>query len=149
MRSIILTVTLSVIALLAACDDSDDSAPAPDNNSPAPVIGDPPQSPPVKQGVFTGYEHNLSGLAAFYDDAVAGKSIYLEGFTMTQGPDVRVYISRASNYSKANTIEIGRLKDSYTRQNIGIAVPGYTAEYKFILVYCLEFHALFGYAELK
>lgn len=149
MKSAIVTATLAMIVFLAACDDSDSASPGPDNNTPAPVIGNPPQTAPLKQGVFTGYEHNLSGSAALYNDALTGKSIYLEGFTMTQGPDVRVYISRASNYSNANTIEIGKLRDSYTGQNIGMAVPGYTEDYKFILVYCLEFHALFGYAALK
>jgi len=142
-------ISALLIFLLCACDDPADSMSVLPSPLPDMATDIPPESPAIKRGTFTSYEHNLMGSAALYQDTVGRHTIRLEGFTMTQGPDVRVYISRANNYSNANTIEVAGLRESYTNDNIVIPLGNYSSEYKYVLVYCLEFHSLFGYAELK
>jgi len=147
MKSNIFTLA-AVILLIISCDEAGDpqSTPA-DQQKP----GDGSQSPSgaLQRGTFTSYAHSLKGSVALYVDTLDMKAIHLEEFTMTQGPDVRVYISRSNNYSQANTIEIAKLKEAYAHQSIKISLTKYAEEYRFVLIYCLEFHSLFGYAELK
>lgn len=145
MRSKMFLFTVLLFWLMS-CDENTDTEIVPDMTDPDVESGD---LNLLKRGTLTSYEHNLQGAVALYEDSLEMKVIRLEEFFMTEGPDVRVYISKSNNYSNANTIEIGKLKESYSNQRITIPVANYPEEYKFVLVYCLEFHSLFGYAELK
>lgn len=139
-----------LLLLMGSCDESADDPQSNSNGAaPEPVIENPMHSGAVTYGTFTSYQHNLHGAAAVYVDTLGMTTIRLVEFTMSQGPDVRVYLSRSNNYSKANTIEIARLTESYSMQNINLPVASYSQEFKFVLVYCLQFNSLFGYAELK
>lgn len=138
---------VAVVLLVSSCDDTADPQSTP-TNQPDLVSGPPSMSKAIRRGAFNSYEHNLNGSAVLYADTLNMKSIYLEEFTMTQGPDVRVYMSRSNNFS-AHAIEIAQLKTSYASQILAIPVANYADEYKFVLIYCLEFHSLFGYAELR
>jgi len=139
----------AVMMILAACDRADDPTAMANMNPPTMV--DPGDSTTLKRGAFVSYEHNLMGAASLHVDSLGAKTIRLEEFTMTQGPDVHVYISKSNNYSKANTIEIGQLTASYSNNAIDFSIDSiaYGDDFKFVLVYCLQYNALFGYAELK
>jgi hypothetical protein len=102
-------------------------------------------------GVFTGYAHDLSGKASLFCGDDGSKAIRLEDFNMVAGPDVYVYISKSNNYSQANVIEVAKLTSGYMKSDINLAFSStsFTSEYKFVLVYCVQFNSLFGYAELK
>ena len=140
---------VALVLLSSSCEDAIDSPSTSGSNPTNPETNDPLPSGGLKHGAFTSYEHNLKGSVTLHLDTLNGTFIRLEEFTMLQGPDVRVYVSKSNNYSKANTIEIAMLKDSYLDRNIDIPIANYSDAHKFVLVYCLEFHALFGYAELE
>jgi len=140
---------VALVLLSSSCEDAVDSPSTSGSNPTNPATGNPRPSGGLKHGAFTSYEHNLKGSVTLHLDTLDGAFIRLEEFTMLQGPDVRVYVSKSNNYSQANTIEIGSLKDSYLNENIDIPIANYSETYKFVLVYCLEFHSLFGYAELE
>lgn len=101
-------------------------------------------------GVFTGYAHSLSGKAVLLTDGNSN-TIRLEDFNMTAGPDVYVFVSKANNYSQSNVIEVAKLTSGYTDSDINLSFNSaeFTSEHKFVLVYCVQFNSLFGYAELK
>lgn len=105
----------------------------------------------IGMGTFMSYAHNLSGKAVLLEDDAGSKTIRLEDFNMTAGPDVFVFASRSNNYSKGNVIEVAKLTSGYTDSDINFNFTSntFTSEYKFILVYCVQYNSLFGYAELK
>jgi hypothetical protein len=102
-------------------------------------------------GTFTSYAHNLAGKAVFLTDDAGKSLIRLEDFTMTVGPDVYVFVSKSNNYSQANVIEVAKLTSGYVDSDINFdfSSSAYTSDYKFVLVYCVQFNSLFGFAELK
>jgi hypothetical protein len=102
-------------------------------------------------GVFTSYAHDLSGKASLFCGDDENKAIRLEDFNMMSGPDVYIFISKSNNYSKANVIEVAKLTSGYMNSdiNFNFKSQGFTSEYKFVLVYCVQYNSLFGYAELE
>ena len=102
-------------------------------------------------GVFTGYAHDLSGKASLFCGDGDNKAVRLEDFNMLAGPDVYVFISKSNNYSNANVIEVAKLTSGYTDSDINFDFKSqsFTSEYKFVLVYCVQYNSLFGYAELE
>lgn len=101
-------------------------------------------------GVFTSYAHNLSGKAILLSDNNSN-TVRLEDFNMTAGPDVYVFVSRSNNYSQANVIQVAKLTSGYVDSDINLSFNSaeFTREHKFVLVYCVQYNSLFGYAELK
>ena len=102
-------------------------------------------------GVFTGYAHDLSGKASLFCGDDENKAIRLEDFNMLAGPDVYVFISTSNNYSKANAIEVAKLTSGYMDSDINFDFKsqGLTSDHKFVLVYCVQYNSLFGFAELE
>ena len=102
-------------------------------------------------GIFTSYAHDLSGKAILFCGDDGTKVIRLENFNMVAGPDVYVFISKSNNYSQANVIEVTKLTSGYMDSDINFdfTAQGFTNEYKFVLVYCLKYNSLFGYAKLE
>lgn len=102
-------------------------------------------------GLFTSFAHGLSGKALSYTLADQQRIIQLEDFTMSAGPDVYVFLSRSNNYSKSNTIGIAKLTRSYSNASLNITIDPAVdlAAHPFVLVYCVQYNSLFGYAELK
>jgi len=105
----------------------------------------------IGEGTFTGYQHSLAGDAILYTEVSGNKILRLEDFNMTAGPDVYVYLSTTSSFN-AGAIQVAQLavNTNYTNSNINFTVssPSYTSSYKYVLVYCVQFSALFGYTEL-
>lgn len=151
MKQLFLLIIFSIA--IVSCDTSHDPAPTTGNEVYPPQD---PENPPVggmvlKTASFTSYEHNLMGKVSLYSDSSMRTFLRLEQFTMSQGPDVRVYLSKSNNYSRSNVVEIATLKEGYDNHafNIEINPTNYSDQHRFVLVYCLEFNTLFGYAELR
>ncbi len=100
---------------------------------------------------FATFAHGLSGNVSVYDLDHQQQLVRLEHFTMTAGPDVYVFVSKSNNYSLANTVAIARLGKEYNDAFLNIKIDQSVdlETYKFVLVYCVKFNSLFGFAELK
>jgi hypothetical protein len=143
---------LSICLFLIACDGSE---PAPVDKDQLSEVetgaGVPMNSTVAANGSFTSFAHSLGGNAALYTDAQGMKTLRFENFNMTEGPDVYVMVSKANNYSEANTIPVAMLKGSFTGTSLNVKLDNSIdlATHKFVLVYCVQFSSLFGYSELK
>jgi hypothetical protein len=102
-------------------------------------------------GTFTSYAHALSGNAILLCGDDNNKVVRLENFNMLAGPDVYIFISKSNNYSKSNVIEVAKLTSGYMDSyvNLDFNPQAFTSEYKFVLVYCVQYNSLFGFAELQ
>jgi hypothetical protein len=140
-----------VLVLATSCTSEDDPQPVNGDLQDPQVGADVPANSTVQtMGTFTSYAHGLSGKAVLYIDDQGKHTLRLENFTMSSGPDVYVLFSKTNNYSEANTVAIATLKDGYSNENLNINVPSSVdlGTHKFVLVYCLQFHSLFGFSEL-
>jgi hypothetical protein len=145
------TLQIILIASIFAfsCASEDDIAPTGMDNM---VMDMPPANTDLNgMGTFTSYAHNLAGKAVLLTDDAGKRVVRLEDFTMTSGPDVYVFVSKSNNYSQANVIEVAKLTSGYMDSDINFdfSSSAYTSDYKFVLVYCIQFNSLFGFAELK
>jgi hypothetical protein len=112
---------------------------------------DPPANAQIsKMGAFTSFAHNLGGNSILYD-SVHSKILRFENYNMNQGPDVYVFLSKANNYSSANVLKIAKLTKGYSNASINFDVDSSINldNYRFVLVYCVQYNSLFGYTELK
>lgn len=120
---------------------------------PEPVVSpNPPENAQaLTMGDFTSYAHNLAGRSTLYVGDADKKILRFEEFTMTQGPDVYVFLSESNNYSKANVIPIAKLTEGYSDASLHFNVDSSIDLniHKFVLVYCVQYNSLFGYTELK
>jgi hypothetical protein len=97
-------------------------------------------------GTFKGYgSENVSGLAKIY--LTNNKyMLKLENFSTSNGPDLKVYLSKES--SPSGFISLGDLKSTNGNQVYEISgTPDFT-QHKFVLIHCERYNHLFGSAEL-
>jgi hypothetical protein len=134
--------------VLFSCKKKEDPGPTTTVMSPPPGV----DSDTIGEGNFTSYEHSLAGAAVLYKEGNPEvKKLRLYNFNMTAGPDVHVYLSKTTSYSAANVLEITKLTTGYSNSSITFDVTSgnYSADYKYVLVYCVQYSSLFGYTELK
>lgn len=103
----------------------------------------------IGAGTFTSYQHSLAGKAMLYTDVMNKKVIALQEFSMTAGPDVHVFLSKTASYSPSNVLDVATLNTGYINSNLYYTINGYDPSYRYVLVYCITYSALFGYTELN
>lgn len=107
------------------------------------------------QGQFMGADsfHQGSGTASLYNFSEGNGTIRFEDFRVTNGPDLRVLLSRGPEVAESNYIELGKLKGNVGNQNYGIPTPLYRSDefsdYTHVIIYCKPFHVVFAVAELN
>jgi len=150
MKNILLLILIVIMVspVISSCKKKEDPDPS------TTVTSEPPSedSDTIGEGNFTGYDHGLSGSAVLYEEGdPAVKKLRLYDFNMTAGPDVYVYLSKTSSYSAGNVLEITRLTTGYTNSSLTYDVTNanYSSDYKYVLVYCVQYSSLFGYTELS
>lgn len=152
MKYFVMLFTSAALVLIVSCSDENDPKPLSEDLA-EPEVGAevPPNSMATTMGTFTSYAHGLSGNAVLYVNDQGARTLRLENFTMSAGPDVYVLFSKANNYSQANTVPLSMLKNGYSNENLNISVPDSIdlTTHKFVLVYCVQFNSLFGFSELK
>ncbi len=126
---------------LAACskDDGSSMTPSDDPDFSAGMI--------LAQGNFSGNRNYQVGGSAKLVEQGGKKVLRLEGFTSSSGPDLKVYLSRDQNASQF--ISLGKLKSLSGNQNYDISGMPDLAQFPFALIWCEQFGALFGSANLK
>ncbi len=73
--------------------------------------------------------------------------VKLENFSTSNGPDLKVYLSKAATPSEF--ISLGALKSTNGNQVYDVQGSPDFKQYKFVLIHCERFNHLFGVAELK
>ncbi len=97
-------------------------------------------------GAFSkGAEGEIKGTANIY--LQAGKyQLELKDFSVTNGPDLHVYLAKA--IAATNFIDLGKLKSTSGNEVYAIAGMPDFMEYKYVLIYCQQYSALFGQTQL-
>lgn len=99
------------------------------------------------QGDFSGTGgHAVAGSAKVLDNAGV-KTLRLENFSATNGPDLKVYLAKDIN--AASFMNLGDLKSVSGNQNYALSGMPEIAQYKYVLIWCQQFGVGFGTAELK
>ena len=97
------------------------------------------------KGNFVSSAHPTSGVAKISKDKT---QLLLEGFKSDDGPDLNIYLAANLSTIKTDHVDLGDIKGlngnySYTVNN----TIDY-AKYKYVVVWCVDFNANFGYAVL-
>jgi hypothetical protein len=150
MKNILLIICLALILFKCTGQEDFDRAEnevMSDNPVPASV----PMGSGTRTGVFKGYGHGLRGNVYQFTDDNNNRILRFDGYNMTQGPDVHVFLSKANNFSRANTIEIASLPYAYVNDSLIFKIDQNIdlEAHRFVLIYCVEYNSLFGYSELQ
>jgi hypothetical protein len=91
--------------------------------------------------------HHLRGHVVLLMNAQNKSTLRFEEFSVVNGPDVNVYLSRTSTFQ--DVIDLGDLKATSGNVNYELDPGTDLKEYKYVLVWCVKYAVLFGYAEIK
>lgn len=91
--------------------------------------------------------HKASGEAKLIRRADGGYIIRLEGFRVTNGPDLYVYLAN-DKAASAGYVDLGRLKGNVGDQNYEVPRGMNPEGYVYVLIWCKAFSVLFGSAQL-
>lgn len=115
------------------------------------------QSPTlIKQGQFKDVDsiHKGSGKALVYQLPDGSSLLRLEGFKVTNGPDLMVYLAKKSDITVASQvtdgyISLGDLKGNIGNQNYIIPADIDVSQYNSAVIWCELFGVLFSPATLQ
>ena len=137
-------------------DDTVSEAPpavdAPDSSG-ADVKSDGAPSGELAQGSFRPLGHDARGTAALIDAADGNVYIRFEDFEVENGPDLKVYLSRATADAPegdlaADIVDLGDLKGNVGDQNYLVPRAVDVGEYRSVVVWCKRFSVGFAVAPL-
>lgn len=113
------------------------------------------QGAPVVKGAFSGADdfHKGEGIATVYRIG-QGLVLRLDPFRVTNGPDLRVILTKAeapksSADVNAGYVEIAKLKGNAGGQNYPLPKDLNLSEYRAVVIYCKPFHVVFATAPLR
>ena len=140
MKNYFLFPAFFILSGIAACKK---------NNTPSIILNEMADSTAIPQtiGIFrNGPYGTVSGEAKVLQTG-ALYELKLMNFSSSNGPDLRVYLSKEMN--PVNYIDLGPLKA--TGGNQVYEIPGMPdlTQYKYALVHCRRFNHLFGWALLQ
>ena len=98
--------------------------------------------------------HKGSGTATVYQLEDGSHVLRFEDFRVTNGPDLRVLLSKAPDISNKGQfqqyeyVELDRLKGNIGNQNYEIPADLDISQYGSVVIYCKPFHVLFSVAAL-
>jgi hypothetical protein len=124
-------ITLPLLSILFIACEKDSNDPLPEN--------------PAFQGDFVSAVHTTRGTASIDQ---AEETLTLTNFKTDSGPDLNIYLATSNTNVTADFIDLGDIKGingTYTYDLPGSA--DYT-QYKYVIVWCVDFDVNFGYATL-
>lgn len=122
-------------------------------NEAPPMVAAAMPAPVLARGTFHSDAHETAGRALLQRTA-SGTVLRLEGFSTSNGPDVRVYLVAADSIEgsgtvkRAETIDLGALKGNVGNQNYVVPAGIDLARYKAVSIWCRRFSVNFGAAVL-
>jgi hypothetical protein len=111
-------------------------------------------SAPLKRGSFNEIDaiHRGQGEALVYRLPDGRLRVQLEAFSVTNGPDLHVYLSRHADPSGDAQVKdgllLGALKASDGEFGYETEAPADPAEFNAVAIHCVRFRTLFSYAKL-
>ncbi len=114
----------------------------------------------LKSGTFRGADsfHRGSGSATIYD-LPDGRLLRLENFSVTNGPQLHVYLSAAKDPQSSRGvrgegigvgyIDLGQLKGNRGNQNYEIPENVNISQFNSVVIYCVPFNVLFSTSPLS
>ncbi|HCN50397.1 MAG TPA: hypothetical protein DIT10_15125 [Chryseobacterium sp.] len=93
------------------------------------------------------YGNNVNGKAEIYQKDGTYTLVFNDGFTVSNGPDLYVYVSKEQQ--PAQFISLGKLKSVNGGQTYTFTSPVNFDEYKYAVVHCQQYNHLFSYALLE
>ena len=131
---------LAALAVMLSCGPEDATPTAPAND-----VFDETKATLLREGTWTGSgSYTVSGVAQIYDDN-GKKVLLLNNFSSSNGPDLKVYLSTTTG--AASFVNLGKLKSTRGKQTYAIPDGTDIEQFKFALIWCQQFSALFGKAE--
>lgn len=143
---IIVCFFCAVIGLSACTKESDALRTAIQNSNP-PVTAPLPVQPALKRGVFyptSGIQ--VMGVVKIIQQS-AGLQVQLDSFSVSPGPDLKVYLSSAA--MPGNHLNLGNLQSNTGTQYYNIPAGTNLSAYPFVLIHCQQYNHLFSYASLQ
>ena len=139
MKKALILFFVTLMMFSCSKDDSTDSTPINDPLDPAGTV--------LAQGTLSGNRnYSVSGMVKVIE--VNGiKSVRLENFASSNGPDLKVYLAKDVNAS--SFINLGILKSTNGNQQYAVSGMPSLSEYKYVLIWCQQFGVLFGSALLN
>jgi len=99
--------------------------------------------------------HKGSGTATIYRLADGSQILRLEDFQVTNGPDLRVILTRSQNPEEAGQVtgpghlELAKLKGNMGNQNYSIPDDADFSTFNSVVVFCKPFRVIFSVASLE
>lgn len=123
------------------------------------IVGEaePAQAVRLAGGQFGGWIdaiHRAEGSASIYGLSDSRRILRLENFRSTNGPNLYVYLSgdpsprNSAQLHENGDFEVGRLKGNIGNQNYELPASVDVSKFKSVVIYCKQFHVVFGSAEL-
>jgi hypothetical protein len=108
----------------------------------------------LASGTFVGQEHETSGTATILELPDGSRTLRLEGFETTNGPDLHVWLSEKQaggnwfKYGSGRTAQLGELKANRGNHNYAIPADVELDGLRSVVIWCKRFHVAFGSAPL-
>ena len=117
----------------------------------------PAQPVKLKSGQFRDQDrfHKGSGAATIYRLADGSRLLRLEDFQVTNGPDLRVILTRAQDPEQAGEVtgpghlELSKLKGNMGNQNYQIPDDADVSSFNSVVIFCKPFKVIFSVATLE
>jgi hypothetical protein len=125
------------------------TATATDESSPTPA-----GPTELASGEFVGQEHETSGTATVIELPDGSRTLRLEGFETTNGPDLHVWLSEKTaggnwfKYGGGRKAQLGELKANRGNHNYAIPAGVELDGLRSVVIWCKRFHVAFGSAPL-
>jgi hypothetical protein len=112
----------------------------------------------LREGAFGSMDDNLhkgQGRAAIYHLADGTRLLRLEDFSVTNGPDLYVYLSAsasprtARDFGAAPSVNLARLKGNVGNQNYSLPADLDLADFQSVVIYCKKYDVIISTAALS
>jgi hypothetical protein len=130
-----LVFSFIILITFSSCDNNDVNTSTTDNSS----------TEYSYKGNFVSSAHPTSGITKISKDKT---QLLLENFKSDNGPDLNIYLAANLSTIKSDHIDLGDIKG--LNGNYSYIVNNTTdfSKYKYVVVWCVDFDANFGYAVL-
>ncbi|TDE37190.1 DM13 domain-containing protein [Actinomadura sp. 6K520] len=107
----------------------------------------------LAEGKFVTHEHGTSGMALAVRLANGDRLLRLEDLSTSDGPDLRVYLSRRSADAVREglgkgAVDLGKLKGNLGDQNYTVPADTDVSGFRSAVIWCKRFSVSFGAADL-